>query len=120
MSTQDDASLIDWSDWTFFDNITVAYFGHESSNLSFMNGSVKSLNLDNITSPLKLSSASITEKVMSCPSQPSIQLDSMLEISPTTSAVLEKAICHLKSEDVKAVHFFFLYYLSSSVTIPIT
>jgi len=47
---QDDASPIDWSEWTFLDNTTIAYFGRESSNLSFMDGSVGSLNLDNIPS----------------------------------------------------------------------
>jgi len=114
---QDDASPIDWSDWTFLDNTTVAYSG-ESSNLPFMEGSVESLNLDNIPSASRLSSASIIKNVMSCPSQLSIQPDSMLEISPPNSVVLEKAECHLKSKDVKVVHNLVLYNTFSSVTNP--
>jgi len=70
-----------------------------------MDGFVESLNLDNILSALRLSS---TEKVMSCPSQRSIQPDSILEMSPPNSVVLQKAKCHLKS-DVKVVHKFFFY-----------
>ncbi|KAK7373145.1 hypothetical protein VNO80_06543 [Phaseolus coccineus] len=99
-NVQDDASPIDWSDWTFLDNTTVAY-SRESSNLSFMDGSVESLNLDNIPSASSFSSASIIKNVMSCPSQLSIQPDSMLETSPPNSVVLEKAKYHLKSKDVK-------------------
>jgi len=70
-----------------------------------MDGSIESLNLDNITSALRLSN---TEKVMSCPSQLSIQPDSILEMSPQNLVVLQKAKCHLKS-DVKVVHKYFFY-----------
>jgi len=51
---EDDASPIDWIVWTFLDNTTIVYFGRESSNLSFMDGSIESLNLDNIPSALRL------------------------------------------------------------------
>jgi len=103
---QDNASPIDWGDWTFLDKTTVASFGTQGSNLSFMDGSVESLNFDNISSISKFSSASMPENVMCCPSQLSTQPDSnsKLEISSPNSVVLEKAKCLLKSEDVDVVH----------------
>jgi len=108
---QDGASPLDWSDWTFLDKTTVADFGTESSNLFVMEGSIESLNFDNLPSSIRPSSASSSHNAMSCSSQLSIQPDSMLEISPPNSAVLanEQAIWPLKPEDAKVVHNLLLY-----------
>ncbi|RDX85315.1 hypothetical protein CR513_33515, partial [Mucuna pruriens] len=102
-NVQDDASPLDWSGWTFLGKTNIEDFGPESSILSVLEGSVESLNLDNFSSVLKPSSASTSQSAMSCPSQLSIQPDSMLEISPPNSAVLanEQVICPSKPEDAK-------------------
>ncbi|TKY56163.1 ATPase family AAA domain-containing protein 5 [Spatholobus suberectus] len=102
-NVQDDASPLDWSDWTFLGMTTIADLGPGSSNLSALEGSVESLNFDNFPSALNRSSASISQNAMSCPSQLSIQPDSMLEISPPNSAVLanEQPVCPLEPEDAK-------------------
>ncbi|WVY89715.1 hypothetical protein V8G54_035229 [Vigna mungo] len=86
---QNNVSPIDWSDWTFLDNTTVAYLDSQNSNLSFMEDSVESLNFDNIHNASE-------EDVMDCPSQLSIESDNKLDISLPNSEVK----CLLKTEDV--------------------
>lgn len=96
---QDNASPIDWSDWTFLDNTTVAYLDSQNSNLSFMEDAVESLNFDNIHSASE-------EDVIDCPSQLSIQSHNKLDISQPNSEVK----CLLKTEDDDVVYNFLSFF----------
>ncbi|KAL2317795.1 hypothetical protein Fmac_031671 [Flemingia macrophylla] len=100
-NVQDGVSPLDWSGWTFLNETTTAAFGPASLNLC----SIEPLNFNNFSSALKLSSASISQNIMSCSDQLFIQQDNMKEISPTNSANLanEQAICPSKLEYAKVV-----------------
>lgn len=103
---QEDASSLDWGDWTLLGNTTIADCGPESLSLSVMEGSVESLNFDNLLSAVQPSSSSISQNVLSCSDQVSIQYDNMMQISPANLVMLanEQMTHRLKPEDAKVVY----------------
>ncbi|RDX75060.1 ATPase family AAA domain-containing protein 5, partial [Mucuna pruriens] len=95
----DDASSLDWRNWTFLENATSMNYGPETLNSSVLEGSVESLNFDKLHSSLDPSGASISQNGLSLdrlcihPENP--------EVSLSNSASLAEQTCHLMCKDAE-------------------
>ncbi|KAJ7959130.1 ATPase family AAA domain-containing protein 5 [Quillaja saponaria] len=98
--TLDDATPLDWSNWTFFEDTINRHCSLDSSFSSVSEGSIEALNFDKHPSLLNPSNASIPQTGVSCSDHCLKQPQNLHVISPAISAVpdTEQVTCYQTHE----------------------
>ncbi|KAF7816861.1 ATPase family AAA domain-containing protein 5 [Senna tora] len=97
----DDPLPLNWRNWTFLGQTVKANCWPQSSTSSVFEGSVEPLKFDKLPTTFCSSGASISQNVLSCSDQSSIQLQNLQDILPENSDGLASGRANLQTPEAK-------------------